>query len=44
MVVDPIAVDYDLEGRLWVIEMLGFMPDTSGTIRANRSVASCPRG
>ena len=31
MVVDPIAVDYDLEGRLWVIEMLGFMPDTSGT-------------
>src|SRR5262245_41241813 len=31
MVVDPIAVDFDLEGRLWVIEMLGFMPDTSGT-------------
>jgi mono/diheme cytochrome c family protein/glucose/arabinose dehydrogenase len=31
MVVDPIGVDYDLEGRLWVIEMLGFMPDTSGT-------------
>ena len=31
LVVDPIAVDYDLEGRLWVIEMLGFMPDTSGT-------------
>ena len=31
MVVDPVAVDYDLEGRLWVVEMLGFMPDTSGT-------------
>ena len=31
MVVDPIGVDYDPEGRLWVIEMLGFMPDTSGT-------------
>ena len=31
MVVDPIAVDFDLEGRMWVIEMLGFMPDTSGT-------------
>jgi mono/diheme cytochrome c family protein/glucose/arabinose dehydrogenase len=31
MVVDPVAVDYDLEGRLWVLEMLGFMPDTSGT-------------
>jgi mono/diheme cytochrome c family protein/glucose/arabinose dehydrogenase len=31
MVVDPVVVDYDLEGRLWVLEMLGFMPDTSGT-------------
>jgi putative membrane-bound dehydrogenase-like protein len=31
MVVDPIAIDFDLEGRMWVIEMLGFMPDTSGT-------------
>jgi mono/diheme cytochrome c family protein/glucose/arabinose dehydrogenase len=30
MVVDPVAVDFDLEGRLWVVEMLGFMPDTSG--------------
>ena len=30
MVVDPVVVDYDLEGRLWVLEMLGFMPDTSG--------------
>ena len=30
MVVDPIAIDFDLEGRMWVIEMLGFMPDTSG--------------
>jgi mono/diheme cytochrome c family protein/glucose/arabinose dehydrogenase len=31
MVVDPVVVDFDTEGRLWVIEMLGFMPDTSGT-------------
>lgn len=31
MVVDPIAIDFDIEGRLWVIEMLGFMPDASGT-------------
>jgi mono/diheme cytochrome c family protein/glucose/arabinose dehydrogenase len=30
MVVDPVAIDFDLEGRLWVVEMLGFMPDTSG--------------
>ncbi|HXW08773.1 MAG TPA: c-type cytochrome [Vicinamibacterales bacterium] len=31
MVVDPVAMDVDLEGRLWIVEMLGFMPDTSGT-------------
>jgi mono/diheme cytochrome c family protein/glucose/arabinose dehydrogenase len=31
MVVDPVAVDFDTEGRLWVVEMPGFMPDTSGT-------------
>lgn len=30
MVVDPIAIDFDTDGRLWAIEMLGFMPDTSG--------------
>lgn len=31
MVVDPVAIDFDPDGRLWVVEMLGFMPDTSGT-------------
>jgi mono/diheme cytochrome c family protein/glucose/arabinose dehydrogenase len=31
MVIDPVAIDFDLEGRLWVVEMPGFMPDTSGT-------------
>jgi mono/diheme cytochrome c family protein/glucose/arabinose dehydrogenase len=31
MVIDPVAVDFDTEGRLWVVEMPGFMPDTSGT-------------
>ena len=30
MVIDPVAIDFDLEGRLWVVEMPGFMPDTSG--------------
>jgi mono/diheme cytochrome c family protein/glucose/arabinose dehydrogenase len=30
MVIDPILVDFDLEGRMWVVEMPGFMPDTSG--------------
>jgi len=31
MVVDPIAIDFDPDGRMWVVEMLGFMPDSSGT-------------
>lgn len=31
MVVDPVLIDFDPDGRLWVVEMLGFMPDTSGT-------------
>jgi mono/diheme cytochrome c family protein/glucose/arabinose dehydrogenase len=30
LVVDPIAIDFDADGRLWVLEMPGFMPDTSG--------------
>jgi len=31
MVIDPVAIDFDLDGRMWVVEMPGFMPDTSGT-------------
>src|SRR5258708_13997515 len=30
LVVDPIAIDFDADGRMWVLEMPGFMPDTSG--------------
>ena len=30
LVFDPIAIDFDADGRLWVVEMPGFMPDTSG--------------
>ena len=30
LVIDPIAIDFDADGRLWVLEMQGFMPDTSG--------------
>ena len=30
LVVDPIAIDFDSDGRMWVLEMPGFMPDTSG--------------
>jgi mono/diheme cytochrome c family protein/glucose/arabinose dehydrogenase len=30
LVIDPIAIDFDADGRMWVLEMPGFMPDTSG--------------
>jgi mono/diheme cytochrome c family protein/glucose/arabinose dehydrogenase len=30
LVVDPIVIDFDGDGRMWVVEMPGFMPDTSG--------------
>jgi glucose/arabinose dehydrogenase len=30
LVQDPIAMDFDADGRLWVLEMPGFMRDTSG--------------
>src|SRR5215207_7141365 len=30
MVESPILIDFDADGRLWVIEMLTFLPDTSG--------------
>src|SRR6187200_374683 len=30
MIESPILMDFDPEGRLWVIEMLTFLPDTSG--------------
>jgi len=31
LVVDPVAVDWDDEGLLYVVEMRGFMPDIDGT-------------
>ncbi len=30
MVQDPVAIDFDGEGRLWVVEMRGYMPDIKG--------------
>jgi mono/diheme cytochrome c family protein/glucose/arabinose dehydrogenase len=30
LVIDPIAIDFDPEGRLWVLEMPGFMSGQSG--------------
>ena len=30
LVQDPVMIDWDGEGRLWVVEMPGFMPDING--------------
>ena len=30
MVDSPILIDFDADGRMWVVEMPGFLPDTSG--------------
>ncbi|HXX92462.1 MAG TPA: c-type cytochrome, partial [Planctomycetota bacterium] len=27
---DPVALEFDPDGRLWVVEMLGYMPDVDG--------------
>ena len=31
LVQDPVAIDWDTAGRLWVVEMPGFMPDIAAT-------------
>lgn len=31
MIVAPVAMTFDERGRLWAVEMTGFMPDTAGT-------------
>lgn len=31
LVQEPVALDWDLEGRLWVVEMPGWMPDITAT-------------
>ncbi len=30
MVIDPIAIDFDADGRMWVLEMPGFMSEATG--------------
>jgi len=30
MVQDPVAMDFDADGRLWLVEMRGYMPDIDG--------------
>jgi mono/diheme cytochrome c family protein/glucose/arabinose dehydrogenase len=30
MVIDPIAIDFDADGRMWVLEMPGFMSEPNG--------------
>ena len=31
MIQDPVSISFDEKGRLWVVEMRGFMPDIDGT-------------
>jgi hypothetical protein len=31
MIQEPVAIDWDLEGRMWVIEMPGYMEDMAAT-------------
>jgi len=31
LVIAPVAIDFDEKGRIWVVEMEGYMPDTAGT-------------
>ena len=31
LVQEPVAIDWDTEGRLWVVEMPGFMADITGS-------------
>ena len=31
LIQEPVAIDWDLEGRLWVVEMPGFMADLTGS-------------
>src|SRR5512132_1267133 len=31
LVQDPVAIDWDVEGRLWAVEMPGFMTDVAGS-------------
>ena len=31
LVVAPVAMTFDNSGRMWVVEMIGYMPDTTGT-------------
>ncbi|MDP4679509.1 MAG: dehydrogenase [Cyclobacteriaceae bacterium] len=35
MVQDPVVIKFDEDGRLWVVEMRGFMPDMEGTGERN---------
>jgi mono/diheme cytochrome c family protein/glucose/arabinose dehydrogenase len=31
LVIAPVALNFDNAGRMWVVEMVGYMPDTAGT-------------
>ena len=31
LIIAPVALTFDEKGRIWVVEMQGYMPDTAGT-------------
>ncbi|HMJ68342.1 MAG TPA: c-type cytochrome [Cyclobacteriaceae bacterium] len=37
MIEDPVVMQFDEDGRLWVVEMRGFMPDIDGTGENDRT-------
>src|ERR1041385_367740 len=37
MIQDPVVITFDEDGRLWVVEMRGFMPDIDGNGEADPS-------
>jgi glucose/arabinose dehydrogenase/mono/diheme cytochrome c family protein len=37
LVEDPVVIQFDPDGRLWVVEMRGFMPDLDGTGETERT-------
>ena len=40
LIQDPIVIDWDVEGRLWVVEMVGYMNDIQPATSTIRSAAS----
>nr|WP_290938697.1 hypothetical protein [Haliscomenobacter sp.] len=42
MVQEPVALSFDADGRLWVVEMRGFVPDIDGKGEKHCPLAASP--